>query len=199
MTQLGKAGVPTRFRLARPADAAAIATIYEPVVRRTASSFKDEPPDAAEIARRIVGSHEQLPWLVAVEAASGKTPGYALATSHRSRAAYRWSVEVSVYVDESARGRGIARSLYRRLHDLLREQRYRITYAVITLPNPASTGLHEALEYRPIGVFPRAGFKLGRWHDVLWMRREIAPLVDDPAEPIPLAELDQGKIEAILA
>lgn len=124
--------------------------------------------------------------------------GYALATPYRSRAAYRWSVEVSVYIDEAPRGCRVATSLYRRLHGVLREQGYRVTYAVITIPNPASVGLHEASGYERIGTFPCAGYKLGAWHDVLWMRREIASLAGEPVDPVPLGELDRATIGAPL-
>lgn len=190
-----------RVRLADPADAASIAAIYAPVVRDTATSFETEPPGAGEVERRMRRTAEQLPWLVATRASESGTEdvlGYALATPYRSRPAYRWSVEVSVYVDESARGRGLARSLYRRLHDLLRKQGYRVAYAVITLPNPASVGLHEALGYERIGTFRCAGYKLGAWHDVLWMRREIAPIAGEPADPVALGSLDRTSIRSLL-
>lgn len=201
MTRKGDDGEGFRVRLVRPADAAAIATIYAPIVRDTATSFETEPPDADEVERRIRRTTELLPWLVAARASkSGEEDvlGYALATPYRSRAAYRWSAEVSVYVDEAARGRGIATTLYRRLHEVLREQGYRVTYAVITTPNPASVGLHEALGYERIGTFRGAGYKLGAWHDVLWMRREIGPIGGEPVDPVPLGELDRATISALL-
>lgn len=197
----GNDGERIRVRLVRPADAAAIAAIYAPIVRDTATSFETEPPAADEVERRIRRTTELLPWLVATRASkSGEEEvlGYALATPYRSRAAYRWSTEASVYVDEAARGRGIAATLYRRLHDLLREQGYRVAYAVITTPNPASVGLHEAFGYERIGTFRCAGYKLGAWHDVLWMRLEIAPIAGEPVDPVPLGELDRAVIGALL-
>lgn len=197
----GDDGTGIRVRLVRPADAAAIAAIYAPIVRDTATSFETEPPDADEVEHRIRRTAEQLPWLVATPASESSEEdvlGYALATPYRSRAAYRWSVEVSVYIDDSARGCGVATSLYRRLHGLLREQGYRVTYAVITIPNPASVGLHEAFGYERIGVFRCAGYKLRAWHDVLWMRREIAPIAGEPVDPVPLSELDLATIGALL-
>ena len=201
MTTPGEDRVRIRVRRVRLEDAAAITAIYAPIVRDTATSFETEPPDAADMEGRIRRTAEHLPWLVGVrvsESGEEDVIGYAFATPYRSRAAYRWSVEVSVYVDESSRGRGIARSLYSRLHALLRDQGYRITYAVITLPNPASVRLHEALDYRQIGVFRCAGYKLAAWHDVLWMRREIGPLVDEPVEPVPLGRLDPAAVDAVL-
>lgn len=197
----GDDGPGIRVRLVRPADAAAIAAIYAPIVRDTAASFETEPPDTDEVERRIRGIVEQLPWLVAArssEPGEEEVLGYALATPYRSRAAYRWSVEVSVYIDEPARGRGVATSLYHRLHDVLRRQGYQVTYAVITIPNSASVGLHEGLGYERIGTFHCAGYKLGAWHDVLWMRREIAPIAGEPVDPVPLGELDRATIGALL-
>lgn len=186
-----------RIRPAERRDADAIAAIYGPLVRETAISFELEAPGAHEVAKRIERTRRTLPWLVAV-GASGRVLGYASASPYRERAAYRWSVEVSVYVDRAARGRGVGRRLYRALHGILRAQGYRVTYAVIALPNPASVRLHETMSYERIGVFRGAGYKLGRWHDVLWMRREIADLDTEPAGPVPFRDLDAATVRRIL-
>ncbi|MGH7576747.1 MAG: GNAT family N-acetyltransferase [Longimicrobiales bacterium] len=124
--------------------------------------------------------------------------GYAYATPYRTRVAYRWSTEVSVYVAQAAQRRGVGRRLYNALFALLRAQNYHIAYAGITVPNAASVTLHEALGFERIGVFPDAGFKLGAWHDVLWMHRELAPAVSDPREPLPLSHVDAMTIRNAL-
>ena len=98
-----------RIRLARDADAPAIAAIYRPIVETTAISFETSAPDVAEMARRIAETLPSLPWLVCEVA--GTIAGYAYASKHRARAAYRWSVDTSVYVDAAFRRRGIARPL----------------------------------------------------------------------------------------
>jgi phosphinothricin acetyltransferase len=150
-------------------------------VTKTASSFEEEVPSLGEIARRM-SSRPRLPWLVAES--DGEVVGYAYASRHRSRAAYRWSAECSVYVADGHRGRGVGRLLYERLIHEVHVLGYLSLFAGIALPNGASVRLHEALGFRPIGVFPNVGFKQGAWHDVGWWvlssRRE--PPVD-PDEP----------------
>ncbi|MDQ1747615.1 MAG: hypothetical protein QOD07_1878 [Frankiaceae bacterium] len=173
------------IRPATPADAAAIAAVYRPYVTDTVISFETEPPDADEIARRMAAP-PLLPWLVAERA--GAVTGYAYASAHRARAAYRWSADVSVYLEPGERGRGTGRALYARLVEILRELGYVGAYAGVTLPNPASVGLHEAMGFRPVGVYRGVGHKFGRWYDVGWWQLPLAdPPPDDPAEPRPWA------------
>jgi L-amino acid N-acyltransferase YncA len=115
----------------------------------------------------------------------GEVAGYAYASQHNSRAAYRWAVDVAVYVDPSRRRRGAGRRLYGALLEELRERGYRIACAGITLPNDASVGLHEALGFEPVGIYRRVGWKAGAWHDVGWWQLELTPAgVDPPAEPV---------------
>jgi len=161
------------------ADAAAIADIYRPYVETTVISFEEVAPEAAEMAARMVAA-PRLPWLVADR--DGRVVGYAYAGQHKSRAAYRWTADVSVYLDASEHRRGTGRALYGRLFTLLRELGYLRAYAGITLPNPASVGLHEAMGFTPVGVYRRVGFKRGAWHDVGWWQLSLADS-DDGAEP----------------
>ena len=174
-----------RVRDARGDDAAAIAAIYAPVVRDTPISFELEPPDAAAMRQRVLDTLERRPWLVCER--EGEVVGYAYAASHRERAAYQWCVETSVYIAESARRQGVGRALYAALLPLLARQGYVHAYAGITLPNPASVGLHEALGFRPIGVYKAIGFKLGAWHDVGWwdLTLPARALPAQPAAPVP--------------
>ncbi len=167
----------TRIRLATIADAAPIAHIYSPAVSSRATSFEVEAPDASEMARRIGATLERLPWLVGED--DGRVVGYAYAGRHRDRAAYQWSVEVSAYVDDSAHRRGIGRALYTSLFAILSLLGYRNAYAGITLPNPASVGLHEAVGFTRVGTYRGIGWKMGQWHDVLWLER----LLHEPGEP----------------
>ena len=109
----------------------------------------------------------------------GVVVGYAHASLHRARPAYRWSVEVSVYLAPAERGRGTGRALYQVLLGQVRDLGYVTAFAGVTLPNPASVALHERLGFRPVGIFEAVGFKHGRWHDVGWWR---LPLVDPPPE-----------------
>jgi L-amino acid N-acyltransferase YncA len=125
----------------------------------------------------------RLPWLVA-ETAEGVT-GYAYAAPFRSRAAYRWSVETSVYLGEAARGCGIGRRLYDHLLAELCDLGYVNAYAGIALPNEASVRLHEAVGFTAIGVFPAAGHKHGRWVDVGWWVRALRPPPGAASPPRP--------------
>jgi L-amino acid N-acyltransferase YncA len=177
----------TQIRLAVSSDAGAVAAIYRPSITQSSTSFEIEPPNAAEMAARMAAVLERTPWLV-LELA-GVVAGYAYASKHRDRAAYQWSVEVSAYVDAACRGRGVGRALYASLFAILAAQGFRNAYAGVTLPNPASVGLHTAVGFTSIGVFRRIGYKAGRWHDVGWFEREIAPHTVDPPPPVPLPQL----------
>jgi L-amino acid N-acyltransferase YncA len=181
----------TTIRVAAAADAPRIAQIYAPIVRDTFISFETEPPDAAEIARRIAATLPTHPWLVAEHLDTGVI-GYAYASRHQERAAYRWSANVTVYLDEAARGRGLGRRLYAVLVDLLRRQGFRSLFAGIALPNPASVALHEAVGFEPLGVYRDVGFKLGAWRDVGWWRLGLADGDGAAAEPVAFTDLDPG-------
>lgn len=161
------------IRDASRADAEACAAIYAPYVRDTVISFEDEAPDAAELTRRIAAAQRHHAWLVAER--DGEVVGYAYAGEYKSRAAYRWSCEVSVYLDAGLRRAGVGRALYTALLDRLTELGYRTVVAGMTLPNPASEGLHRALGFEPVGVWRRIGWKHGAWRDVAWVQRSLAP------------------------
>jgi phosphinothricin acetyltransferase len=176
------------IRAATPADAPALLAIYRPFVEETAVSFEVAPPTVEEFARRIEKALRDWAWLVAIE--DGRPIGYAYGSSHRERAAYRWSVEVSAYVGTGFRRRGLGRALYTRLLADLAAQGFCNAYAGITLPNEGSVSLHRALGFQPIGVFPAVGRKFGKWHDVAWWHRPLrasseAPLVEPDAAARP--------------
>jgi phosphinothricin acetyltransferase len=183
-------------RLAEPPDAAEVQTIYAPIVASTPISFEVEPPTVAEMARRIARTMPAHPWLVAED--HGRLAGYAYAGPFRSRPAYRWSVEVSAYVHPDWRRHGVGRSLYAALLAVLALQGFREACAGITLPNPASVGLHQALGFVPVGVYRRVGWKLGAWHDVGWWQRSLIASSQEPGEPQPLDRLDQEPLRAAL-
>ncbi|HZZ35154.1 MAG TPA: arsinothricin resistance N-acetyltransferase ArsN1 family B [Caulobacteraceae bacterium] len=174
-------------RTARIADAAAVAAIYAPIVRETAISFEIEPPTAAEIAGRIETTLATHPWLVAE--ADGMVAGYAYASPHQARGAYRWSVNTTVYVAEGRRGAGVGRTLYGSLIPTLRRQGFRSAFAGIALPNEASVALHEAVGFEALGVYREVGFKFSRWHDVGWWRLGLSDDDRAPAEPTAFSAL----------
>jgi L-amino acid N-acyltransferase YncA len=182
----------SHLRPAAMSDAAAIAAVYAPYVRDTAISFEAEPPGEQEMAARISAAGHVYPWFVAEDdsaAEDGSLLGYAYAGQHRTRAAYRWTVEVSVYLRPEAQGRGLGRALYALLLETLTRQGFVQAYSGIVLPNEASVALHEAMGFEPIGVYRKNGYKLGRWHDVGWWGRELATPTEPPAEPAGVLDL----------
>ena len=185
------------IRLATSADAAPIAEIYRPAVTSSSITFELDAPSPATMAARIARTLERTPWLVYER--DGEIQGYAYASQHRERPAYQWSVDVSCYVAEQARRTGVARALYTALFEILKLQGFRNAYAGITLPNPASEGLHRAMGFTPVGVYKGVGYKLGAWHDVGWFERQIAPRIADPPPPRPLPDcLDDPAFQAAL-
>jgi phosphinothricin acetyltransferase len=178
------------IRLADPAsDAAACAAIYAPNVEASPTSFEERAPGEAELATRIERTLRTHPWLVAES--GGAVIGYAYACPHRERPAYRWAVDVSVYVAEGERGQGAGRSLYEELFERLSRQGFRTACAGITLPNEASVLLHESLGFVAVGVYHRIGWKAGAWRDVGWWQLDLVPDGADPP-PDPLAPAGAG-------
>lgn len=181
-----------RVRAAEPErDAAAVADVYRPYVDGTTISFEASAPSAGEMVERMRTVLAWTPWLVAEDADAGVL-GYAYASRHRERAGYRWSVDISVYVDQHARGRGVGRLLYGQLLPILRRQRFVNVYAGIGLPNDASVAIHESLGMSLIALYEKIGWKRGRWVDVAWYGMRLAePPVDrgSPPEPIPFPDL----------
>ncbi len=164
-------------------DAAACAAIYAPYVSDTVISLEERPPSAENLAVRIRETTKTHPWLVAQDGAH--VIGYAYAGSHRSRACYRWATDVAVYISPASQRRGVGRALYETLFPLLVTQGLRIACAGVTLPNDASVGLHEALGFRPVGIYRNIGFKHGAWRDVGWWQLELGGPDGHPSEPGP--------------
>jgi L-amino acid N-acyltransferase YncA len=172
----------TGVRVAGKADAQAIAAIYAPYVLETAISFEETPPDPVEMAGRMAAILETYPYLVFDD--GERVLGYAYGSQHRSKPAYRWSVETTVYVDRQAHRTGIGRALYVELLDLLTRQGFHSAFAGIVPPNEGSVRLHEAMDFSYLGAFPEIGFKLGKLQDLGWWRRVLSP-GPPTREPIP--------------
>ena len=162
-------------------DAAACAAIYGHYVLHTAVSFELVPPDARRMAERIAAARERHAWLVAV--VDDRVVGYAYATPFADRPAYRWSCEVSLYVDPTRLAEGIGRLLYAALLERLADRGMRVAIAKIVQPNPASDAVHARFGFEPVGVLHRVGFKHGVWHDVAIHELELAPATSAPDEP----------------
>lgn len=172
-----RAADPTR-------DGAAIAAIYAPYVTGSIASFEEWAPSAAEMASRIEHVAARYPWLVAVQ--DGGVIGYAYASRHHDRAAYRWAADTAVYIDSAHHRRGVGRALYEELLPRLRAQGIQVVFAVLGLPGDASVALHESLGFRRLGVFQGVGYKHGAWHDVGWWQLDLKqPRDNPPPEPTP--------------
>ena len=177
----------TTVRAATAADGPACAEIYRPIVEETWISFETEAPSGTEMGLRIAATLPRLPWLVAEE--GGVVLGYVFASPHRERSAYRWSVDVTIYMAEAARRRGIGTRLYKVLTGLLRRQGFHSAFGGVALPNEASLGVHRAVGFRSLGTYEQVGYKLGGWRDVHWLRLGLSDAREAPAEPIPFDAL----------
>jgi len=183
-------GMPHPALVIRPAqadDGAAAAAIYVPYVRDTAVSFEEKPPSDAAMAYRISGTLDTHPWVVAER--EGVVVGFTYAAKHSQWPAYRWTVDVTVYVREGERRTGVGRQLYQALLATLRLQGFRSAFAEVVLPNPGSVRLHEAMGFQHIGVHRDIAHKLGRWHDIGYWRLALADGVAPLGEPVPFAAL----------
>lgn len=168
------------IRAAAPGDVAAIARIYAEAVRHGTATFEVEPPDEAEIARRmqalVAGNH---PYLVAER--SGAIAGYAYAGPYHLRPAYRWTVEDSIYLDPQFQRQGIGRRLMGRLLADAEARGFRQVIALIgDSTNAASIALHAAAGFQRIGTLQSVGFKHGRWLDVVVMQRPLGSANSSP-------------------
>ena len=176
------------FRLATEADAQALLAIYAPYTRGTAS-FEDGPPALEEFAARIRDISAVYPYIVCE--VDGEIAGYAYAHLYKERAAYRWNVEV----DHLPLARLPPPGHWPRpdaaiAGEMLRRQGVRMAYSCITLPNPASTGLHAAMGFAEAGVLTDAGWKNGQWRDVVWMQKRLNESADAPREVVPIGNID---------
>jgi phosphinothricin acetyltransferase len=162
-------------RDAGAADASACSLIYRPYVTDTAISFESVPPSPAEMSARIAAATATHAWLVAE--IDGQVIGYAYGGPFAAREAYRWSCEVSIYLETGRRRTGAGRALYEALLPRLIERGFRVAVAKMTMPNDASLGLHAAMGFAEVGVHRRIGFKNGAWHDVAIVQLELGTAV----------------------
>lgn len=169
-----------RIRPAEERDIPAMLAVYAPYVEETAVSFEYAVPSPEEFRARLARVQGFYPWLVAEQ--EGRVLGYAYASRFHPRAAYDWSVEVSIYLGRQERGRGLGRQLYEALEAMLRAQNVLSAYACIAhteAPDEyldhASIRFHERMGYRLTGTFPNCGYKFGRWYGMVWMEKRLVP------------------------
>ena len=176
------------IRLAEEQDVPGILEIYSPFILHTAVTFEETVPEEGSFWERIQLIMSELPFLVCE--IDGRIAGYAYASGYRSRASYRWTKEVSVYVHPDFHRKRVALALYTSLNKMVRYQGVADLLAIITLPNESSVAFHEYVGYRKCGEFSKVGYKLNQWQNVGWF--ELL-LQDENAAPkeriIPLDEI----------
>ncbi|MGT2755560.1 GNAT family N-acetyltransferase [Streptococcus ovuberis] len=159
------------IRPASPTDTKALLDIYAHYIKKTAITFEYEVPTVENFSERIRNIQERFPYLVFEE--NGHVLGYAYASPYKERAAYDWTVELSIYIHPKARQKGIGQALYQTLEEALHQQNIVNLLACISLPNEASIHFHEKQGFREVAHFKEVGFKFNRWHDIIWMQKRI--------------------------
>lgn len=175
------------LRQATVSDARQLLSIYAPYVTDTTVTFEYDVPSIDNFIFRISSTLQTYPYYVAL--ADGEIVGYTYASPFRTRAAYNWVVETTIYIKQDLRGSGIGTMLYSALEKTLREQGVLTMVACIAYPNPPSIAFHEATGFQKVGHFSKSGYKLGRWVDVVWMEKHIGSHNENPSQVIPYSEL----------
>ena len=174
------------IELVTKADVGRIMEIYRYYVEQTDITFEYVMPSEEEFTGRIRDILKKFPYLVAKE--DGKIWGYAYAAPFKGRAAYDWSVETTIYVDQEAPGRGIGTQLYRELEKRLAAQNIQNLNACITYPNDRSISFHTKRGYKTVAHFTKCGYKFDRWLDMIWMEKFLGTHPEVP-QPVRWANL----------
>ena len=200
-----------KIRIAKVEDAEKLVDIYKYYVENTDITFEYDVPSIEEFAGRIRNTLKKYPYLVAEEELQGSKDkcadsigkcgsendeerrntivGYAYAGPFKSRRAYDWSVETSIYIKHGLSGKGVGTMLYNELEKYLKKQNIINVNACITYPNDKSIGFHEKFGYKKAAHFNKCGYKFGKWRDMIWMEKIIGEHVDNPHEVIPFPDI----------
>lgn len=170
------------IRLAGKHDVPGILEIYTPFILDTSVTFEEIVPDEANFWERILGIMTELPYLVCE--IDGRVAGYAYASGYRSRASYRWTKEVSVYIHPDFYRKRVGEALYASLNEMVRYQGIADLLAIITMPNQSSVSFHEHCGYRKCGEFAKVGYKLGQWQNVGWFELFLQDETQAPRDRI---------------
>ena len=184
------------IRFATPDDSPALLKIYGQYIE-TPVTFEYALPTAQEFAYRIAAISQCYPYLVCEE--NNEITGYAYACRHLERAAYQWNAELSVYLAPAVTSRGLGKKFCRILIEILELQGVRTVYGGVVVPNAKSEALHKALGFEAAGVYRNMGYKCGKWHDVIWFAKQIAPYDVDPQPITPVGRISRGRIQKIIA
>lgn len=166
--------------------------IYRPHVEEGNASFETQMllPEAFEERLRKVA--DKYPFLVLTK--GEELLGYCYASVHREREAYRWVTETSIYMAPEAQGRGLGIAMYRVLFEVLKKRNFHYALAGITLPNPASVQIHEKAGFETLVTYPGVGYKNGKWHNVLWLKKTLNEFDNNPPEPL-FGRLSEAEIQ----
>ncbi len=168
-------------------DAPRLLEIYAPYVLNTTVSFELSVPSLEEFEDRIATTLKKFPYFTAK--IDGEICGYCYVSAFKSRAAYQWSVETSVYVDEKCKGQGIGRKLYEILEVVCRKMNILNMNACISYPNPGSISFHEKMGYEKVAHFNQIGYKFDSWIDMIWMEKSLGEHMHNPPEIVPFMDI----------
>jgi len=170
------------IRSYRNEDAAAVLGIYEYYILNGPYTFEINVPELAVFSSRLRDISAKFPFYVLEK--GGLVLGYAYACAHRERAAYRWAVETSVYLEKEFIGSGYGKILYGKLLKTLKDRHFTHAFALIGLPNEKSIRLHKSCGFTEQTIHQKAGWKKGKWIDVCWMRAQLSEPTQTPSEPM---------------
>jgi phosphinothricin acetyltransferase len=181
MTPFSPLSALPSVRDAEPRDAARICQIYNPYILNTTITFEEDPLTPQDILDRLAQvKASNLPWLVLEDPDTGVLKGYCYAAPWKTRAAYRYTVETSIYLDANDRSKGFGNRLYTELLQRLQAQNIHSAVGILALPNPHSIRLHEKLGFEYAGCVKEAGFKFDRWIDVVYWQRILSNTIVSP-------------------
>lgn len=184
-----------QIRFATIDDAKALLEIYAEYIN-TKTTFESELPTISEFQDRISSVLEMFPYLVCEE--DSRILGYAYAHKFRERAAYQWSCELSIYVEQQEQSKGIGKKLYQSLIEILKFQNVQMLYSGVTIPNEKSEGLHTFFGFQPVGVYHNAGYKCSNWQSVKWFELRIGDLSASPKPLQPIYDLPKSLLDKIM-
>ncbi len=186
------------IRKAKISDAEELLGIYAPYVTDTAVTFEYKVPSAENFSDRIYNTLKKYPYYVAES--NGEILGYAYAGPFKTRAAYDWTAEASIYVKKESRRSGIGRLLYSALENTLIKQNFLNLNACIAYTEKEdlyltadSVKFHHSMGFKDVGVFHLCGYKFGRWYDMIWMEKHLGIHPGKPSEIIPFSALEESQ------
>ena len=185
-----------KIRTVQLSDAEAILKVYAPFITDTCISFEYVVPSMEEFSQRIASISAEYPYIVLEE--DGEIVGYAYSHRYLERVAYSWDVEVTIYLAPKVQGKGLGVILYDALEKLMTLQNIKNLYSCITGDNIHSIEMHRSMGYELIGTFPKAGFKLDRWLDVVWMAKAIGEKENAPLLLVPFNEVEASSVNEVL-